>query len=365
MGNFDRNVWCLLGLPIDAVNLKQVIGSVNQSAADRSPLFISTPNLNFLVAGGRDADFRNSVIDSDMCVADGAPLIWVARILGLPVPQRVPGAGLVDCLRRAESLPATQIKVFFFGGEEGVAEEACRVINRENRGLSCSGFFYPGFGGVSEMSSPAIIELVNRCDADFVIVALGAKKGQQWILRNRDALSAPVISHLGAVVNFVAGKVKRAPGWVHGVGLEWVWRIFQEPSLWKRYWFDGLGFLKLLLTRVIPYATWQLLNRWRYSCANPVSLKPHDAPDLLTLKIQGHCLHGNIDSVRAAFRDCSKMRKPIRLELDEVALVDGAFIGLCMLLWNHQRKIGRPFSIVGLSRVPRRIFHWNCAGFII
>ncbi|MCD8512378.1 MAG: WecB/TagA/CpsF family glycosyltransferase, partial [Nitrincola sp.] len=103
----------------------------------------------------------------------------------------------------------------------------------------------PGRGDVASMSTPEIIEKINLSQADFLVVSLGAKKGQAWILHNLDKIQVPVVSHLGAVVNFVAGTVKRAPKVWQKLGLEWLWRIVEEPYLWKRYASDGFAALKM------------------------------------------------------------------------------------------------------------------------
>jgi len=92
----------------------------------------------------------------------------------------------------------------------------------------------PGFGTVESMSTDETLAEINRHNIDVIIVSLGAGKGQAWIEANRHKLNAPIISHLGAVINFFAGTVHRAPQWVQKQGLEWCWRILQEPSLWKR-----------------------------------------------------------------------------------------------------------------------------------
>src|SRR6187549_3317799 len=97
------------------------------------------------------------------------------------------------------------------------------------------------------MSTPALIQAINDSEADFLVVALGAKKGHEWIARNLDSLRTPVISHLGASINFLAGTIRRAPGWVQSIGMEWAWRILQEPALARRYWEDGSFFLPAAL----------------------------------------------------------------------------------------------------------------------
>jgi N-acetylglucosaminyldiphosphoundecaprenol N-acetyl-beta-D-mannosaminyltransferase len=252
----ERRVVCMAGLPFDVVSLQETVGHVCEAMRARQRLFLSTPNLNFLIAAQSDQAFRDSVIHSDLSVADGIPIVWLARLLGYPIRERVAGSSLFEVLRNGsgQALLGRPISVYFFGGPPGVAERAAQVLNAEGRFMTCVGHHCPGFGGVMEMSSPEVIEAINLSGADFLVVALGARKGQAWIEQNLPVLTVPVVSHLGAVVNFVAGMVERAPvKWQH-LGLEWLWRIKEEPSLFRRYWSDGLALMRLLATRILPLA---------------------------------------------------------------------------------------------------------------
>lgn len=242
-----RKVITLLDLPFDAVTLEETVAIVRHACMARERLFLTTVNVNFVVAAHRDAAFKKSIVDSDLCVADGMPIVWLSRMLGLPLPERVAGADLFDALRRH---PGPPVRVYFFGGPPGVAERAAQVLNSEAGGVSCTGFESPGFGSVESMSTQPIIDRINAAQADFVVVALGAVKGQAWIERNRSRFDAPVVSYLGAVVNFVAGTVPRAPAWLPRMGLEWMWRIAQEPGLLRRYASDGARFIALVLRQV-------------------------------------------------------------------------------------------------------------------
>ncbi|MCL5975592.1 MAG: WecB/TagA/CpsF family glycosyltransferase [Gammaproteobacteria bacterium] len=242
--------YSLLGLPFHAVSLEQTSREILAAINNQSSCFLSTPNLNFTIMAQDDADFYNSVIQSDLVVADGMPLIWVAKLLGLPIYERVAGSDLFAFL--SEQPREKKIRVFFFGGETGVAEKAHHVLNQTSPGMESCGYYDPGFVSIDEMSTDSVIEHINACEPDFILVALGAQKGQRWIMHNRNKLNAPVISHLGAVINFVAGSVQRAPAKWQRFGLEWVWRIKQEPKLYKRYLGDGLRFLKMLITQTLP-----------------------------------------------------------------------------------------------------------------
>ena len=154
--------------------------------------------------------------------------------------------------------------MFFFGGAPGIAERAARAINRQrSRSLVTAGALDPGSGSVEEMSSDCVIDAVNASRADFLIVALGAAKGQAWLMKNRERLRIPVMSHLGATVNYVAGAIERAPETWRRLGLEWLWRIGQEPQLKARYGGDFLVLLRLLWRRVLPLALWLRWNGLR------------------------------------------------------------------------------------------------------
>ena len=359
---FERNVHCLLGLPFDAVDMAGAVSRIRGAVTRRQSCFLSTPNLNFLVACLTDEAFRDSVIESDLSIADGTPIVWVARLLRVPIRERVAGSGVFEELRRGNR---GQISVFFFGGMEGVAEAACKGLNSDPSGLVCVGYENPGFGSVEEMSSDETIARINASAADFVVVSLGARKGQAWISRNRTRLSATVISHLGAVMNFVAGTVSRAPLWVQRSGLEWLWRIMEEPTLWRRYFADGLAFLWLLVTRVAPYS-WIILCQRRSRTeleAAEVGLLDHDAE--VVIRLRGAWVLENLRPLRECFARPILAGKDVRLEMEHVTYVDSAFIGLLMLLYGDRTRHGRRFSIGNPTKRIRRIFRYACAEFLL
>ena len=261
----DR-VW-LLGLPFDVLTLDDLAARVHHSARTRERLFLSTANINWVVMCAQDAAMRRSVMDSDLCVADGTPLVWLSRWVGARLPERVAGSALFNALRRPSTQPP--LKVYFFGGPPGVADQACERLNAEGGGCVAVGAQSPGYGDLDSMSRPEQIDLINAAQPDFVVVSLGARKGQAWIQRNRHTLEAPVIAHLGAVVSFVAGALPQAPAWVGRLGAEWLWRIAQEPTLWRRYGGDALQLAGIMLRHGVRFqyradgtvAPWQPARR--------------------------------------------------------------------------------------------------------
>jgi len=365
MSVFERNTWCLLGVPIDVIGYRQAIDRVWSSVETGQRCFFSTPNLNFIITASSDRAFLESVICSDLVLLDGMPPVWIARLLGIPGIEKISGSNLFETLWQEPPAGGRKIRVFLFGGEDGIAATACERINRLARGIECVGHYYPGFDTVEAMSSKQIMERMNATDADFVVVALGAKKGQAWIMANLDKLRAPVVSHLGAVVNFAAGNIARAPGWMQTLGLEWVWRICQEPTLWKRYFFDGLRLVELLVFKVMPYVLWRRLHSRRLKGTYPVEYSIAEDEQSATIYLHGDCLQGTISPLRTLFeREASKCR-PLTLDLAGVDLIDGAFLGLCLSLYILALEHDFDLRFINPGPAQRRIFKWNSAEYLL
>jgi len=354
--DFERDVHCLLGLPIDAIDLAEAQRRIRAAAATRMPCFMSTPNVNFVVHSRSDKAFRNAVLHSDLSVADGMPLVWLARLIGIPLPERVAGASLFEALRGGDGRP---LRVYFFGGPAGVAEEAGRQLAREAKGLVCVGYESPGFGSIEDMSSEETIRRINASNADLLVVSLGARKGQAWIERNRARLDVPVVSHLGAVVDFAAGTVRRAPPWMQRAGLEWLWRIREQPALWRRYLVDGSALVLLLLTRVLPYVWYAR----RHAAGAPA--EGHvEAREEYTVALRGVWTRANIDVLRRSFTTAAQSGKDVRLDMTAVSHVDSAFVGLLMLLRAYLQQRGRRLAIEPVPRAVRRVIEYCCAEFL-
>ena len=359
--DFSREVHCLLGLPFDAINMADAKQRIKAAAASRTPCFLSTPNLNFLIASLSDTSFRNSVINSDLSIADGMPLVWIARLLGIPIRERVAGSDLFEQLRYDSGNP---LSVFLFGGPNGVAEMACQRLVMEDHGLTCVGFESPGFGSVEEMSNEGTIQRINASNADFLLVSLGARKGQAWIEHNRMRISVPVISHLGAVMNFVAGTVKRAPVWMQHIGLEWLWRIKEDPALWRRYFWDGLALLTLLVSRVFPFAWYRLRHKADDSQLATASVEAMDDANNYTVRLSGAWTLRNIAPLRDCFSKVVLAEKDVRLDMSGVNYVDSAFVGLVILLQGHQTQHSRQLLLVPLQKPVRRVFKYCCSEYL-
>jgi N-acetylglucosaminyldiphosphoundecaprenol N-acetyl-beta-D-mannosaminyltransferase len=354
----SRNVYCVLGMPIDVIEMPSVLRQIEIAALRRAPFVISTCNLNFLVLSRSDRKFRESLLMSDLCSADGISIVWIARLVGVPIKSRIAGSDIFEALKTVRQ-HANPLKVYLFGAAEGVAAAACRALNAEAVALQCTGSFFPGYCSVEEMSRDDIIDSINLTGADILISSLGAKKGQLWFQHNHRRLSIPVRTHLGAVINFQAGTIRRAPTIIRRLGLEWLWRIKEEPYLWKRYWNDGRVVLGLVFTRVAPLALWTswLRMRFKHDGEDLVVMKKHGR-ESVTLSLSGPATARHIEKAIGVFRDAISTKKQIIIDFSNVSAIDNRFFGLLLMLRKMLEDNANPI-LVGLSPRLKKIFRLN------
>jgi N-acetylglucosaminyldiphosphoundecaprenol N-acetyl-beta-D-mannosaminyltransferase len=362
--DLSRRVYCVLGITIDAIDMPGLLRAVTNAAAEKSAFLVSTPNLNFLVQSQTDPEFRETILLSELCPADGMPIIWIARLLGLPIKDRVAGSDMLEALKQnINRVP--RLKLFLFGGAEGTVDAAAKALNRNPGGPSCVGFINPGFGTIEEMSQDHFIRSINASNADFLIAALSARKGQLWLQHNHDRLRIPVRAHLGATLNFEAGKLRRAPTTIRKIGLEWLWRIKEEPYLWRRYWADGRKLIGLFLTHVLPLV---VRSRWDQLCgrkAEDLRIECMQDSRSVTLTLFGAATAANVEGTIEVFRDAAAAKKDIRINLSNTCAVDARFLGLILMLRKLVRKQGTELKFTGVSDRIRTMFSLNGAEFLL
>ena len=360
LDDLSRDVYGVLGIPIDAVDLSAVVGRIGAAMRRDQPFLISTPNLNFLVTSQSDGELRESLLRSDLCPVDGVPIVWISRLLGIPIQMRVAGSDIFDRLKLEAS---SSVKVFLFGGPEGVAETCSNVLNSQSSGVACVGSLYPGFGSVEKMSTDAIIDAINASGAGFLMASLGAQKGQAWLLRNHHRLRIPVRSHFGAALNFQAGCLRRAPLLVRRFGFEWLWRIKEEPHLWRRYFKDGLVLLRLMLTSVLPLALGAL---WRDVVKDDPGLDVScEGEQHRTIKLAGHAVERHVAKLIPMLRDQIGKSNLLTIDISGVRAIDPRFLGLLLIARKQMAARGGRLQIWGASSRLRRAFRLHRFDFLL
>ncbi len=302
------------------------------------------------------------MLTSDLCPIDGMPLVWMARLMGLPLRERLSGSDIFDALRSRSSL-RRKLKVFLFGGAEGVADKLCQTLNQKVGGLACVGALNPGFGSVVEMSADPILESINASEADLLTVFLSAEKAQGWLLRNHDRLTVPFRAQFGATINLQAGSVKRAPDIVQKLGFEWLWRIKEEPYLWRRYGSDGVGLLMLVVTCLVPLLIGNLRRRSR-STARLTIQRKDDAQSAL-IKLSGSAISSQAELALGCFRSVLETRKPITIDIANIDDIDPRFFGLLLMLRKASRRAGIGVKLVNPTDRIRKSFRLNGFEFLL
>jgi N-acetylglucosaminyldiphosphoundecaprenol N-acetyl-beta-D-mannosaminyltransferase len=354
----SREVFGVLGVPIDVLGLSASLRTLQAAVARGGPFLFSTPNVNFLVSSKVERQFRESLLLSDLCPVDGMPIVWIARLLGVPIKGRVSGADLFDALKLADGVDRP-LTVFLFGGAEEIASRVGQALNARPRGLKCVGSLNPGFGTVDEMSNDQIIEAINGSGADILAVFLNARKAQAWLLHNHDRLQIPVRAQFGATINFEAGTIKRAPSFVRGAGFEWLWRIKEEPYLWRRYWSDGKSLLHLFVTGALPLAMDAAWARLRGTRTEGLRLALREDEFAVTVSLSGLAVSRHVDDAILGFREALGRQKPIVVDVGKTRLVDPRFFGLLLMVRKQLRNRGQVLHFINLSSRVVRSFRLN------
>lgn len=189
-----------------------------------------------------DPELHRALNSADLWVPDGIAPVWVARLKGFRGAQRLPGAELMEAFfARADQKGFSS---FFYGDSVETLDALAQRLESRHPGHRIAGTFSPPFRELSEDEERQHVEMINAARPDVLWLGLGMPKQDLWIYRNRHRLHVPVAVGVGAGFRFIAGTVGRAPGWVGRMGLEWLWRLAQEPrKCWRRCFVEGPQFV--------------------------------------------------------------------------------------------------------------------------
>lgn len=235
------------GVWFDNVTMDQAVARIDELVRARRPALVVTPNVDHVIRTQHDRQYAELVERADLVLADGQPIVWGARVLGFPLPERVAGSDLFPrlCAHAAER----GYRVFFLGGAPGAAEAARDVLTARHPRLQVVGVHCPPMGFErSPAERRQALQAVQAAAPQFVFVGLGSPKQERWIVENMHAYSPAVSIGVGISFSFVAGHVKRAPRWMQRAGLEWLHRVATEPGrLAWRYLVRGWRLLPIAL----------------------------------------------------------------------------------------------------------------------
>lgn len=238
----------ILGVPVRAMRMndvvraaESVISGAGGAAADRH-MHIGVVNAAKVVNMRRDAALREAVLTSDLILADGIAVVWASRALGTPLPERVAGIDLMT--RLLELADRRKLRVYLFGATEDVNAKVADEIARRWPGAVVAGR-RNGYYAADE--EEAIARQIGESRSDLLFVAMSPPKKEIFLARWGAVMRVPVIHGVGGAFDVVAGKVKRAPAGWQKLGLEWLYRVVQEPRrMWRRYLTTNTAFAWML-----------------------------------------------------------------------------------------------------------------------
>jgi N-acetylglucosaminyldiphosphoundecaprenol N-acetyl-beta-D-mannosaminyltransferase len=225
----------VLGVPLALIDYERTLDWIDAAVARRQRGYICVAAVHTVVACQDDPELRAAVLGADLTVPDGMPLVWALRLLGHPLDSRVYGPDLMDlaCARAARSGQ----RFYLYGGRNpGALAQLARELRLRYPGLQIVGGHAPPFRPLTADEEAAVAAEINASRADVVWVGIGVPKQEKWMAHMRERLDAPVLLGVGAAFDFHAGLIPQAPGWLQRHGMEWAFRLAQEPRrLWRRY----------------------------------------------------------------------------------------------------------------------------------
>jgi N-acetylglucosaminyldiphosphoundecaprenol N-acetyl-beta-D-mannosaminyltransferase len=241
----------LMGVGVDPLDFEAAVDAVVRLVGTPGLAHVVTANVDFLAQASRDELLASILTQADLVVADGVPLLWMARWSGTPLPSRVNGTDLVERLLQVGG--ARGWRVCMVGGDPGVVDLAARSAH-DRWGAHVVGTWpLP----LSEANDPAasarVASEIGAADADLILMVMRAGRQERWINAHRHLMGNGVVIGVGSALDFVAGARRRAPVALQRSGFEWAWRLALEPRrLWRRYLVDGLGLLiRFAATRLV------------------------------------------------------------------------------------------------------------------
>jgi N-acetylglucosaminyldiphosphoundecaprenol N-acetyl-beta-D-mannosaminyltransferase len=225
----------VLGIPLGLTDYESTLDWIDATVESRDQAYVCVCNVHAVMAAAEDEELRSALLGSDLNVPDGQPLVWAMNLLGHPLDDRVYGPELMarSCARAAR----TGQRLYLYGGRnQGALVQLALNLRQRYPGIKIVGGYSPPHRPLTDEEREAVIDEINHSEADVVWVGIGVPKQEKWMADMRPGLTAPVLVGVGAAFDFHAGLVPQAPPVLQDSGLEWAYRLAQEPRrLWRRY----------------------------------------------------------------------------------------------------------------------------------
>jgi N-acetylglucosaminyldiphosphoundecaprenol N-acetyl-beta-D-mannosaminyltransferase len=334
----------VLGLPLANVTADEAVEQIEELILSGGTHQVATANLDFWLNSLNDVHLHRIIAGCSLVLPDGMPLVWVSRLLGYPLKERVSGVDLVPQL--AELSARKGFGIYLLGGRPGVAERATQVLQENYPGVNIVGHHAPPLADLERMDHGDTLERIRAAKPDVLLVAFGNPKQEKWIRMHARRLGVPVSIGIGGSLDILIGNVQRAPKWMQRSGLEWLGRCIQEPArLLPRYArnFSGLA-LRL------PVAL--LANFLQRPYRGPSAVNRTSDAGMVHLHIQGNLEAETANAIDRTVNSCVAGGQLLVVHLRELEYASAE--GLGALLDARQRLLATGLSLT-LASVPARL----------
>jgi N-acetylglucosaminyldiphosphoundecaprenol N-acetyl-beta-D-mannosaminyltransferase len=241
----NTKVFNILGVKINATDIPRATDSILKIIETKQKAYICVAPVATIVDAQKDKEYLKTVNASVMTVPDGMPVVWLGKLQGEKV-GRTYGPDLMSEL--CDKGREFGIKHFLYGGNDQTNELLVTKLKEKYPGIIITGFYAPGILKVKEVESQVVLDKINQAKPDILWVGLGSPKQDYWMSIHRDKLEVPVMVGVGAAFDFISGVKPKAPKWMQRSGLEWLFRLCNEPRrLWRRYLLGNTYFIYLLI----------------------------------------------------------------------------------------------------------------------
>lgn len=244
----------LLNIAVNTGKYQEFVSTIIDASQSKKSFYTCVANVHMLIEAYKNKSFETILNNAHLVTPDGEPLTWAFKWLHGIKQDRVSGMDLLPDLITEASL--RKVPVFFYGGSEELLSKTKAFLNQNHPDLMVSGYLSPPFRKLSDHENEQIIEKINKSGARLVFVILGCPKQEKWMAFAHGKINTVCIGVGGALPVFI-GAQKRAPGWMQNAGLEWMFRLTQEPRrLFKRYAITNSYFVYLLITDLLKKNLW-------------------------------------------------------------------------------------------------------------
>ena len=272
----------IAGCPVDSISRADTLAFVERVISERTPTRHGFVNASKVVRLQSDPELLEALATCDLINADGMAVVWASRILGKPLPERINGTNMMmDVINLADR---KGYSLYLLGARPKVVEKVAHILRRDYPAIRLMGWHH-GYFSLEEEDS--IVREIRQLNPDIVFVGMGTPKKEFWLRRNVAKIGVPFAMGVGGSFDVLAGLVKRAPNWAQNAGLEWLWRLAQEPRrMWRRYLLGNPHFMWLVASEKIHQ---------RRETASQISKSPWRSGEVRRTPPQWHVEKGSSD----------------------------------------------------------------------